>query len=202
MLLLDTGIGNIQSVANVLSFIGAPFEISATPESLERADKIVFPGVGTYGNAMEQIKKNGLQEPLRKALLIDRKLCLGICVGMQVMSELGTEFGSHPGLGVLPGVVKRIDVTGQKLNLPHIGWNDVQVKGEPKLFRNIPANASFYFIHSYHFVPSDRSIVSSTVQYGTEVVASVERDNLFGVQFHPEKSQEQGIRLLRNFVEL
>jgi len=202
IILLDTGIGNIQSVANVLEYIGADFETSDSPVALSKASKIVFPGVGTYGNAMERIRKKDLYECLRKALLIDKKLCLGICVGMQVMSEVGYEFGEHQGLGVIPGVVKKIEVGEEKLRLPHVGWNNVSFKNDSPLFKKIPQDASFYFLHSYLFVPKEPGATSCTVNYGAKFTAAIERENIFGVQFHPEKSQEVGIQLIKNFVEL
>lgn len=202
ILLLDTGIGNIQSVANVLEHLGASFLISDDVTELRTADKIIFPGVGTYGNAVERITRKGLYEPIRGALLKEKKLCLGICVGMQVFSEFGHEFGNHKGLGVIPGVVKKIDTSGEKLQLPHVGWNDVEHSGTSALFKDIPQGTSFYFLHSFHFVPTDERRVSSRVRYGGNVVAAIESENVFGVQFHPEKSQGPGIQLIRNFVEL
>ncbi|MEW6055171.1 MAG: imidazole glycerol phosphate synthase subunit HisH [Bdellovibrionota bacterium] len=202
IVLLDTGIGNIQSVANVLEYIGAHFWVSDKIEDLSKADKIIFPGVGTYGNAIKRMKEKGLFEPLKHAMNVDQKPSLGICVGMQVLSEIGYEFGEHQGLGIIPGSVKRLQTADRKLRLPHVGWNDVSLNKDSALFKDIEQGASFYFLHSYYFEPSDRSNISCTVDYGQRFTAAIERGNVFGVQFHPEKSQGPGIQLFKNFVEM
>jgi len=202
ILLLDTGIGNIQSVANILEHIGADYFLADEPAALEKADKIIFPGVGTYGNAMENIRLRGLDVALKNELLQKRKPGLGICVGMQVLSTLGKEFGEHEGLGIVPGVVDKIPVAGKGLRLPHVGWNDVAFNKDCPLFFGVPAGASFYFLHSYYLTPDDPAHIVATVDYGEDLVAAVQRDNIFGVQFHPEKSQEAGILLMKNFLNL
>lgn len=200
LILLKTGVANIFSVANILDYLGVSYQISDDAADVARAEKIILPGVGSYGKVMQQVRTRGLVEPLREAMTIQKKPLLGICVGMQILSQIGYEFGEHEGLGVLEGSVAKIEAP-QGVRLPHVGWNELKFEKKSVLFRNIAPETCFYFLHSYAMKPESASDVICTTDYGVPVVAAVERENIFGVQFHPEKSQEGGITLIRNFVE-
>lgn len=196
--IIDYGAGNLRSVQKALEQCGAEASITQAAADLASADKVVFPGVGAFGNAAEALMRLELFEPI-KACIASGIPFLGICLGMQMLFESSEENPGVAGLGVLPGSVRRFPA---HLKVPHLGWNGLfQVNASP-LWREIPADAYFYFAHSFYVEPSDRSIVVGETDYGGRVAVAVRRDNLFGLQFHPEKSQKLGLQILKNFVEL
>ncbi len=198
-MVIDYGMGNLHSMVNAMTFLGADVFISDDRKDLDRADAYILPGVGAFGEAMNSLRRLELIEPLSEQVLAHRKPFLGICLGMQLIAEDSEEIGFHQGLGWLPGHVKRLE-PGDGLRLPHVGWNDVTVLRREPLFDRIQGDHNFYFVHSYHVVCDER-LVAATCCYGTTVVAALQKDNIFAAQFHPEKSQANGLRLLRNFVD-
>jgi imidazole glycerol-phosphate synthase subunit HisH len=200
VVIIDYGMGNLFSVKNALDAIGAESIISDNPEDLEKADKIILPGVGAFPDGMKNLKKRGFIEVLKKEVLNNKKPFLGICLGMQLLATDSEEHKLTKGLGWINGHVKKFNVDNN-FRIPHMGWNDVFVKKENPLFG---ANKTpvFYFVHSYHIVPNDLSVILATCNYGEEFVAAIQKDNVFGVQFHPEKSQKCGLEFLKNFLAL
>jgi glutamine amidotransferase len=197
--IIDYGMGNLQSVRNALERVGCEVMVSSNPAALREADGLILPGVGAFGEAMTNLHKRKLVEPLMRAVLDDRKPLLGICLGMQLLADKSDERGLHQGLSLIPGQVTAIpDSIG--LHLPHIGWNDLSICKRDPLFIDISDKSAFYFVHSYRFECKPEYIAAIT-DYGVDIVASVQRDNIFGVQFHPERSQRKGLRLLRNFID-
>lgn len=194
--------GNIASAQRSLEECGAKVVVSDDPASVSTADRIVVPGVGAFPKAMERLNAIGWTQVLRTAALVDRLPILGICLGMQLLADIGLEFSETPGLGLIPGSVERIVPREQGERVPHVGWNEVNPVGDPALFASIPFGADFYFVHSYRFIAKDRSHVLATTPYCDEVVAAVGLNNIFGTQFHPEKSSKVGLQLLRNFLAL
>lgn len=195
--IIDYGVGNHQSVANAIRFLGYEVTVSADLQLLTDADAYVLPGVGAFGEAMKNILKLGLLDVLAQQVLDNKKPMLGICLGMQILAEYSDEGGRHKGLGFIPGEVLKLQSRAQ-CPVPHVGWNNLCVKSQSPLFTRTDDGASFFFDHSYHFV-CDSSFVSSSCQYGEEITASVQKGNVFGVQFHPEKSQNSGLKLFRSF---
>lgn len=198
--IINYEMGNLQSVANVLDYLGEENVITDDPEEIKKADKIILPGVGAFGQAMENLKKLNLIPVLNEVVMKDKKPFLGICLGMQLIADKSYEIGEHDGLGFVPGEVKLIESTDANLLVPHVGWNDVTPKEGTVMYGSETKPRVFYFVHSYHFVPTNESDVSGYVDYGGQVVASIEKDNIFATQFHPEKSQKDGIALLKNFL--
>lgn len=197
--ILDYGSGNVRSVFNAFSRLTNAVTVSNAEEVLAAATHVVLPGVGAFGAAMEKIRSVVPLPALARAVLRDRKPFLGICVGMQVLSDVGYEFGKHRGLGWIPGAVRRLDAA--ELPLPHIGWNNVEATRPSPLLEDLSGN-DFYFVHSFVFGARDRDFVAAETEYGTRFASVVSHNNIFGVQFHPEKSQTAGLRLLRNFINL
>ena len=198
---INYGIGNLQSVANALQAVAAPYEIVTDPNRVACFDKLVVPGVGAFGACMSALTENGFREPLIVHAQAGKPL-LGICVGMQMLADKGTEFGEHAGLGLVPGTVVQIPRYTPEIRLPHVGWNVVDLKKDCVLTRNLPSETSAYFLHSFHFKACHEANIVATVEYGSQLTAVVERDNVFGVQFHPEKSQIVGLTILRNFASI
>jgi imidazole glycerol-phosphate synthase subunit HisH len=195
--ILDYGSGNVRSVANLLEYLKVENQISNSPTAIAAATHLVMPGVGAFGAAMERIRQSVPLAELSAAVLTERKPFLGICVGMQVLAERGEEFGSHAGLGWVPGTVRRFRDHG--LPIPHIGWNEVSAANSAALLGEHKA-MDFYFVHSFVFDVQDPHDVVATTEYGETFPSVVRRDNVMGVQFHPEKSQKAGMLLLRNFL--
>lgn len=191
--------GNLQSVKNILDYLKVESVITNKKEDLEGADAIILPGVGAFGAAMEQINKTGLVEVLRSEALDKKKPFLGICLGMQLIGSKSYEGGEFAGLNFLPGEVRLLKPKDDS-RIPHIGWNEVVPKQGTNMYGVESGNKVFYFVHSYHFVPENKADISGTVDYGGEVVASLEHENIWATQFHPEKSQKDGIDLLKNFL--
>ena len=198
---VNYGIGNLRSVANALEQVGARFALIDRPDAVAGVDKLLVPGVGAFGACMEALTARGFREPVL-AHAAGGKPLLGICVGMQMLATTGTEFGERPGLGLVPGRVVQIERTTPDLRLPQIGWNALRLHGNCPLLRGLGADTSAYFVHSFHLVPDDPAHIAADVDYGGPVTASVMRANVFGMQFHPEKSQGVGLRVLENFWTL
>ncbi len=198
--IIDYGMGNLRSVQKAFEHLGAQAEICAHPDSLARADRIVLPGVGAFRDAIRELTAREWVEPLR-AQIEAGKPFLGICLGLQLLFDISYEDGEWQGLGIVPGEVVRFP-TQPGLKVPHMGWNQVRTVGEPPVMRGIPENAHFYFVHSYYVVPKDPAVIAGRTNHGVEFVSMIARDNLVATQFHPEKSQQVGLALLRNFTAL
>ncbi len=202
LLIVDYGMGNVSAIRNMLVRIGvADVQISGDPAHCTRADKIVLPGVGAFDAAVRSIEERGLRRPLLEAARQRRVPMLGICLGMQLLAE-SSEEGQLPGLGLIPAAVKRFDPTAfaSRQRIPHMGWNDVRVARPHSLFEGAGEELRFYFVHSFHVVCRDRADVIGTTDYGYRFDAAIARENVAGVQFHPEKSHQFGKRLLANFA--
>lgn len=198
IVIVDYGMGNILSVHNALVRLGCAVTTSDRASDLDAADALILPGVGAFGEAMANLKARKLVEPLLHMVRDKGKPLLGICLGMQLLADTSEEHGHNKGLGLIPGAVRRIAVP-VGLRLPHVGWNSVTVRQAGPLFKGIGDGGAFYFVHSYHFVCDAANIVAIT-DYGSEVVAAVREGSIYGVQFHPERSQTKGLSLLANFV--
>lgn len=198
ILILDYGVGNIRSVANALALLGYPHVSSGRRQDLDKARLVIFPGVGSFGEAMGNLRKLDLLGPLEENVIARRKPILGICLGMQLFAEDSEEDGHHGGLGWIPGHVVRLE-SPAPLRVPHVGWNDLAVRAKDPLFSRMGEGPHFYFDHGYHFRCAGEHVLA-TCRYGTDITAAVGRGNIYGVQFHPEKSQNNGLRLFRGFV--
>ncbi|MBU1014877.1 imidazole glycerol phosphate synthase subunit HisH [Patescibacteria group bacterium] len=199
--LIDYNMGNLQSVVNAFQLLREDMRVTQNPEDVRKADAIVLPGVGAFGDGMKNLDKLGLIPVLQEEVRERKKPFLGICLGMQLAAREGTEHGIHQGLGWLDGRVERIEPGPSSYKIPHMGWNNLFVKKDTGLFSGIE-DAVYYFVHSYSFCPApgEEESVAATCWHGKEVVAAVEKENIFGVQFHPEKSQGAGLKLLENFL--
>jgi glutamine amidotransferase len=198
---VDYGMGNLGSVCNALARLDARFFVAKVPRELSGADALIVPGVGAFGAAARNLRNAGLDSALAHAVLDQRKPYLGICLGMQLLADDSTELGRHAGLGWIPGHVISLEESHRGVRVPHVGWNELRSSGHAidPLFERIPPGTHFYFDHSFHLVVDDGH-VTATTDYGGTVVAAIRRDNIAGVQFHPEKSQRTGLRVLRNFL--
>jgi len=198
--IVNYNMGNLASVKNAFDKIGANAEIVSEAEKLKRYDKLIFPGVGAFGDAMEHLKQTNLDEAM-KEYVKSGKYILGVCLGMQLLFESSEEFGNHEGLGIIPGRVVKFSKEIEKTHkIPHMGWNKMFEKQSNPLLKGV-GNPYLYFVHSYHAVCEDRYVIGKTV-YGYEFVSSVNRQNVFGFQPHPEKSHDAGLQILENFVKL
>jgi imidazole glycerol-phosphate synthase subunit HisH len=198
--IVDYSMGNLRSVENGFRAVGADVAVIAEPAALERARGIVLPGVGAFGDGMRNLEQGGWLEPLEDEVRRKGKPFLGLCVGMQLLAEQGTEHGLNEGFGWIGGIVERLPANG--VRIPHIGWNDVVFPRESTLFAGLGESATFYFVHSYAVEPADKGIISGVCAHGTEFAAALEADNVLATQFHPEKSQSAGLRVLANFSDL
>ena len=200
--LIDYGAGNLQSVANALRTAGAEHvAVTADPDVVRAADRIVLPGVGSFRACAEGLKAiPHLVESMEERVFVGGAPFLGICVGMQLLATLGVEHGETPGLDWIPGEVRRIEPADPKIKVPHMGWNDVALPPRPPAGALIEPGEA-YFLHSYHFVPRDGRAIAAMSDHGGGIIAAVARDNIVGVQFHPEKSQAYGLALLARFLE-
>ena len=198
IVLIDVGTGNLRSVQKALEFVGATVERTDDPRKVVAAKKVVLPGVGAFGDFMSGLKARGLDDAVKEIAQRNIPL-LGICVGMQALFEIGEELGDHEGLGLLKGTVVKF-AESLSVKIPHTGWNQVQVKKDALLFDQVNDGAYVYFNHSYYCQAQESSDVIAEVDYGILYACAVRRENIFGVQFHPEKSQAVGLQILRNFV--
>lgn len=197
--IVDYGLGNLRAFSNVYKRLSIEHLISSNPEKIASASRLIFPGVGAFDHAMTLLQKSGLQPALEKAVLENKVPVLGICVGMQMLANSSDE-GSLPGLGWIPGKVRQFNkecVT----QLPHMGWNEVEAAELP-IFHNRESHSRFYFLHSYYFECVETSDAIAHASYGDRFTCAVNRENIYGVQFHPEKSHHNGVQLLKNFAEL
>lgn len=198
---IDYGMGNLRSVQKALESLGAEVEILSDPKRLNLSDKAVLPGVGAFKDTMDGIESRGLKGAIREYIDSGRPY-LGICMGFQILFDESEEGGRFKGLGILKGRVKRFSQR-KGLKVPHMGWNQVAIeKKECPLLKGTTDNSYFYFVHSYYVMPKEKGVITCTTDYGLEFASMVWRDNLYAVQFHPEKSQANGLRMLRNFIEI
>ncbi|MFA6074522.1 MAG: imidazole glycerol phosphate synthase subunit HisH [Negativicutes bacterium] len=198
--IIDYGSGNFTSVKNAFESILVETITIKTVADVEAATHIVLPGVGTFAAAMRKINEMGIVDELYKQIIANTKPFLGICVGMQVLADFGTEFERCAGLGWITGITDRVKTD---CRLPHVGWNNLRIvdRGNPLLI-GLDDQSDFYFVHSFHFTPIESRHISAVCEYGTDIVAAVMKDNIYGVQFHPEKSQKNGLRILKNFTKI
>ena len=198
--IIDYDAGNIRSVEKALSYLGEKTVVSRNPETLKNADKVILPGVGSFGQAMENLHRYELV-PVIQDMIKEGKPFLGICLGLQLLFESSEESPGVEGLGILKGKILKIPPS-PGLKIPHMGWNSLQLQNNGRLYRNIPQDTYVYFVHSYYLQAREPEIVKAVTEYSTEIHASVEKDNVFACQFHPEKSGKYGLEILKNFVEL
>ena len=202
--IIDYGIGNLRSIEKAFEAIGTAVRRTDQPSDLAEAERLVLPGVGAFGACMNEIRQRGLEAPIQDYVGTGRPF-MGVCVGMQLLFEESEEQGQHRGLGLLPGQVVRFDRDGTSnppLKVPHMGWNTLSPRRSSALLEGLPPAPFFYFVHSYHPQPSEEDDILATSTYGDTFPAVVGRNNVFGVQFHPEKSQHNGLRILRNFAAM
>ena len=204
--IVDYSSGNISSVINSFGEVCKSrykINVSSDLKIISSSDKIVLPGQGSFKSCVDSLNKiEGLNETLNRFVFDQKKLLLGICVGMQMFADVGYEENETKGLGWISGKVSKIDNQNQKFKLPHIGWNEITITKDSSIFKNIDNKSHMYFVHSYEFIPEDKSVISSTTDYSTNIVCSVEKDNIFGTQFHPEKSDKLGLKLIENFISI
>lgn len=198
---IDYGAGNLRSVMHALNHLHVKdLRLTRTPQDLEGADKVILPGVGAFGAGMHQLEQQGLITPIQEAVAAGVPY-LGICLGMQFLFESSDEMGEHRGLGILPGNVTRF-AERRDLKVPHMGWNALDFAPDLPLFNGLNAGEHVYFVHSYYCVPQNTKDIAASVTYGEPFCAAVQHEHIYGVQFHPEKSQRAGLQILRNFIEL
>ena len=204
--IVDYNSGNISSVINSFKEVAQDkvhIEVTSELNKIKFSDKVVLPGQGSFKSCVDALNNiGGLVETLNDFVLTNKKPLLGICVGLQMFADVGFEEIETKGLGWISGKVSKIDNQNEKFKLPHIGWNQIKILKNSKIFKDIENNSHMYFVHSYEFVPNDKSVVSSTTDYSTDIVCSVEKENIFGTQFHPEKSDKIGLKIIDNFINL
>jgi glutamine amidotransferase len=198
--IIDYQMGNLRSVQKGFEKVGHRATITSDPAELAKADKVVLPGVGAFADAMAELERRDLVEPIRRAV-DSGKPFLGICLGLQLLFDVGHEDGRHQGLGILRGEVVRFQVP-HEYKVPHMGWNQLAFRRPAPILEGLPDGMHCYFVHSYYVVPADRSVIATETDYPAPFCSMVWRDNLFATQFHPEKSQLQGLAMLKNFAEL
>jgi len=204
--IVDYNSGNISSVVN--SFQEAAkdkvnIELTSDLNKIKASDKVVLPGQGSFKNCVDALNNiNGLVDTLNEFAIINKKPLLGICVGLQMFADVGYEEKETKGLGWIAGKVSKIDNQNDKFKLPHIGWNEIKIIKDSKILSGIENNSHMYFVHSYEFIPNDKNVISATTDYSSNIVCSVEKENIFGTQFHPEKSDKLGLKIIENFLNL
>ena len=204
--IVDYKSGNISSVINSFKEVAknkVNIEVTSDLNKIKSSDKVVLPGQGSFKSCIDALYTiNGLVETLNDFAIKDKKPLLGICVGLQMFADIGYEETETKGLGWIPGKVTKIDNQNGKYKLPHIGWNEINILKDSRIFKDIKDKSHMYFVHSYEFVPSDKNTVSATTNYSSNHVCAVEKDNIFGTQFHPEKSDKIGLKIIDNFINL
>ena len=204
--IVDYNSGNISSVINSFKEVAknkVNIEVTSDLKKIKSSDKVVLPGQGSFKSCVDALNKiNGLTDSLNEFAINNKKPLLGICVGLQMFADIGYEEIETKGLGWISGKVSKIDNQGGKFKLPHIGWNQINIVKDSKIFQNIENNSHMYFVHSYEFVPNEKNVISSTTDYSSSIVCSVEKENIFGTQFHPEKSDKIGLKIINNFISL
>jgi len=204
--IVDYNSGNISSVINSFKEVAKDkidLEVTSDLQKIRSSDKLVLPGQGSFKSCVDALNAiNGLTEALSEFAINDKKPLLGICVGLQMFADTGFEETETKGLGWISGKVSKIDNKDGVFKLPHIGWNEINIVKESKIFKNLDKNSHMYFVHSYEFIPDDKNVISATTDYSTNIVCAVEKENIFGTQFHPEKSDKTGLQMINNFINL
>jgi len=204
--IVDYQSGNISSVINSFKQVAknkVNIEVTSDLKKIKSSDKLILPGQGSFKSCVDSLNSiSGLVEALKDFAINNKKPLLGICVGLQMFSDVGYEESETKGLGWISGKVTKIDNRNNKFKLPHIGWNEIEIVKESKIFKDIQNKSHMYFVHSYEFIPEDKSVISATTDYSSKIVCSVEKENLFGTQFHPEKSDKIGLNIIKNFINL
>ena len=204
--IVDYNSGNISSVINSFKEVAKDkvnIEVTSDLSTIKTSDKVVLPGQGSFKSCIDGLNSiNGLIETLNEFALESKKPLLGICVGLQMFADIGYEEVETKGLGWISGKVSKIDNQDGKFKLPHIGWNEINIMKDSKIFKDIEDKSHMYFVHSYEFVPKDKSVISATTDYSSNVVCAAEKENIFGTQFHPEKSDKTGLKIIENFINL
>ena len=204
--IVDYNSGNISSVINSFKEVAKDkvnIEVTADLDKIKSSDKVVLPGQGSFKSCVDALNKiNGLTEALSEFAINNKKPLLGICVGLQMLADIGYEETETKGLGWISGKVTKINNQNGKFKLPHIGWNQINILKNNKIFKNIENNSHMYFVHSYEFIPNDKNIISATTDYSSNIVCAVEKENIFGTQFHPEKSDKLGLKIIDNFINI
>ena len=204
--IVDYNSGNISSVINSFTEVAkgkVNLEVTSDLNKIKSSDKVVLPGQGSFKSCIDALNSiNGLTDTLSEFVMIDKKPLFGICVGLQMFANVGYEETETKGLGWIPGKVSKIDNKNGRYKLPHIGWNQINIVKDSKIFKDIENNSHMYFVHSYEFIPEDKDVISATTDYSSKIVCSVEKDNIFGTQFHPEKSDKYGLKIIENFMRI
>ena len=204
--IVDYNSGNISSVINSFKEVAedkVSIEVTADLDKIKSSDKVVLPGQGSFKSCVDALNRiNGLTEALSEFAMNNKKPLLGICVGLQMFADISYEEIETKGLGWIPGKVSKIDNQNGKYKLPHIGWNQINIVKESKIFENVENYTHMYFVHSYEFIPKDKNVISATTDYSSNIVCAVEKENIFGTQFHPEKSDKIGLKIIDNFIKL
>jgi len=204
--IVDYQSGNISSVINSFTEVAkgkVNLEVTADIKKIKSSDKIVLPGQGSFKSCVDSLNSiKGLVETLKEFAITNKKPLLGICVGLQMFADIGYEEAETKGLGWISGKVSKINNQNGKLKLPHIGWNEIEIKKESKIFKDVKNKSHMYFVHSYELVPEDKSVISATTDYSSKIVCAIEKNNLFGTQFHPEKSDKTGLKIIENFIKI
>ena len=204
--IVDYNSGNISSVINSFKEVAqnkVNIEVTSDLNKIKSADKIILPGQGSFKSCVDALNNiDGLVDSLNDFAINNKKPLFGICVGLQMFADIGYEETETKGLGWISGKVSKIDNQDRKYKLPHIGWNQINIIKESKIFKDIKNSSHMYFVHSYEFIPNDKNVISATTDYSTKIVCSVEKENLFGTQFHPEKSDKIGLQIIQNFINL
>ena len=204
--IVDYNSGNISSVINSFTEVAkgtVNLEVTSDLKKIKSSDKVVLPGQGSFKSCIDALNSiNGLTDTLSEYVMIDKKPLFGICVGLQMFANVGYEETETKGLGWIPGKVSKIDNKNGRYKLPHIGWNQINIVKDSKIFKDIENNSHMYFVHSYEFIPDDKNTISAITDYSTNIVCSVEKENIFGTQFHPEKSDKLGLKIIKNFISI
>ena len=206
VIIVDYNSGNISSVINSFKEVAQDkvnIGVTSDLKKIKSGDKVVLPGQGSFKSCVDALNKiDGLVDTLNEFAMINKKPLLGICVGLQMFADVGYEETETKGLGWISGKVSKIDNQNGKFKLPHIGWNQINIVKDSKIFKDIKKNSHMYFVHSYEFIPENKNVISATTDYSSNVVCSVEKENIFGTQFHPEKSDKEGLKMIDNFIKI